>query len=363
MSEKNKVGDLLDQKVEEQAHFLDNTHALLAYGKIPSALFLLTKTVSFYAKNFWKIFVISNFYFVLIFSAFLSQLIYFRITIFIIIIPLLLMLLYVCTLANLVLEEEDDTWIIIKYALAELIPVLYSCLVFVVAICGFAVLSFIPEFLFMILMPNSHLFRVIGGVIFAILLIAAFVWYSLFLFVSVDESQYGFKSLFRSKAYVEVNFPDFLRRLVICIAAVPVIFALLIFSLDGVLAGLDVFNNFFDISYQNYYAVRDVIENQITAQNFNIDEQYSMLKSWFIKIVFVIPFITIYLGFLYSTLSCENPLPTSFYGSVTHKILLGLFFVIGGLAILIFCQNGFIIFEQLLQSPSQLLNSLELKLY
>lgn len=329
MSDSEKISDLLDQKIEEQAHFLDNTHSLLAYGKIPSSIFLLTKTISFYARNFLRIFLLSNLFFILIAASFISQLVYFHIPINPIIIPALLILLYVCTFANLVLEEENGIFISIKYGLVELLPTVYSCFIFIFVIFGFAVLAFIPKFIITIFLPDTHLFTIVGNVIFAILSISIVVWYSLFLFVSVDESKYGFKSLFRSKAYVGVNFPDFLRRLVVCVAVVPVVFTVMDCVVEGILVGLDMFNDFFSMKYDRYYDLSESLEDKLRAYGISIVDQYVILQSWFIKIVFVIPFLTIYLGFLYSTLSCENPLSPSFSGSRFHKILLGLFFITG----------------------------------
>jgi hypothetical protein len=347
-----RIDDLLDQRVEEQAHYLDNTHSLLAYGKIPSSLFLLTKTVSFYSKNFLRVLFLSTFYFLLVIAVFVAQLFYIANPLVALVIPSLLLLVYICTFANLVLEEENTIFDSTKYAVMKLLPVLYSCVIFIAIICGFALLAFIPEFAFLHFFPDSNLFKIFGGIIFAILLISVVAWYCLFLFVAVDESKYGFKSLFRSKAYVGVNFPDFLRRLVVCVAMVPVVFTGMIFVVQGVLKGVDLVGGFFEIEYS--FHLLDSVYDKLLYHKIDFAQQMDLLKSWFVKIVFVIPFVMIYLGFLYSTLSCENPLPPQFSGSRTHKILLGIFLIIGVVAITIVAYNFL--------SPSQSLHLPELNL-
>ncbi len=340
---------LLDQKVEEQARYLDNTHSLLAYGKIPSSLFLLAQTLSFYCRNFIRIFALSIFYFLIVADTFIVQLFYISNPLIALAFPLL-MLAYICTIANLVLEEENTIFACSKYALAKLLPVFYSLVIFIAVICGFAVLALIPEIAFLYFFPNSNSLKIFGGILFAIFLISLVVWYSLFLFVAVDESKYGFKSLFRSKVYVSVNFADFLKRLVVCVAMVPVIFTVMLSVMQGILNGVDFFNNYFEIKY--VFDLPDIIKAKLLSYKIDFMEQEYLLKDWFIKIVFLIPFITIYLGFLYSTLSCENPLPPAFSSSIIHKTLLAIFFIVG-LLVIIFLSYKFL-------SPYQSLNLQEL---
>ncbi len=333
-----KIDDLLEQKDEDQVHSLDNTSSLLAYGEIPSSFFLLTRTISFYARNFLRIFALSSLYFVLIAASFIAQLFYFQNIIVPTITSSLILLLYICTFANLVLEEESSVLIAAKYAIVGLIPVTYSCFIAILIICGFAVFAFIPEFIFLTFFADSFPLKLIGGVIFIILFILVLVWYSLFLFVAVDESKYGFKSLFRSKTYVGVNFPDYLRRLVICITAIPIIFTLMIYILQGFFVTLELFSNFLDTTYNFpniYHILRDAIDNKLSLRQMDIEDQYEILVGWFVKIVFVIPFLVTYLGFLYSALSCENHLPSEFSGSTLHKVILRFFCVIGFVMILV----------------------------
>ncbi len=116
----NKISDLFDQKVEEQAHFLDNTHSLLKYEKLPSSLFLLAQTVSFYTSNILRILFLSNIYFALIVSSFFIQVFHFQNIISGVFSTLLILLLYICTFANIVLEEENSILLATKYAIINL---------------------------------------------------------------------------------------------------------------------------------------------------------------------------------------------------------------------------------------------------
>ncbi len=162
----------------------------------------------------------------------------------------------------------------------NLIPTAYSCIIFALTICGFAVFAFIPEFIILNFFSHSYPLKVIGGVIFAIIIIPIIVWYSLFLFVAIDESQYGFTALFRSKAYVDINFPDYLRRLTVCIASVPIIFTLIIFLSEGFVSFLGLFKSFFDFAYdlpESVYNFRDLIENKLDSYQIDIGSQYDML--------------------------------------------------------------------------------------
>jgi hypothetical protein len=297
----NKISDLLDQRVESQAHFLDNTHSLLEYEKIPSSLFLLAQTVSFCSKNILRILILSNIYFVLIACSFLIQIFYFQNVIAAISTSLLILLLYICTFASLVLEDENSLFTATKYAITSFIPTAYSCLIFALTICGFAAFAFIPTLIILVFFADSYPLKLFGGALFAIVLIPIIVWYSLFLFVAIDEARYGFSALFRSKAYVEVNFPDYLRRLVVCVASVPIIFTLIIFLSQGFVAFLGLFKNFFDFAYdlpEFVYSFQDLMEDKLGSYQINAADHYEMLWSWFIKMVFIIPFLITYLGII-----------------------------------------------------------------
>jgi len=334
----NKISDLLDQKVEDRAHFLDSTPSLLQYEKLPSSLFLLAKIVSFYAKNILRILFLSNIYFVLIVSSFFIQILHFHNIISGIFTTLLILLLYICTFAHIVLEEENSIFLATKYAIISLIPTAYSCVIVVLTICGFAVFAFIPEFIILTFYPDSNTLKIIGGVAFAITIITIITWYSLFLFVALDESKYGFASLFRSKAYVEVNFPDYLRRLAVCIASVPVIFTLVVCLSKWFVVFFSVFKNLFDFTYdlsESVYHFRDWVENILGSYQIDIKSQYEMLGIWFIKIVLIIPFLITYLGFLYSTLNCKKPLLSNFSGSLMQRVILKFMLIIGTCMVLV----------------------------
>lgn len=335
--DRDKISDLMDQRVEKQAHFLDNTHAILKYEEIPSSFFLLAKTASFYVKNIFRILFLSNLYFILIFATFFSLLSHFQNVFITSFGTLLVLLLYLCTLINLVLEEEDSIIVATKYALSNLIPAVYTCFIFLLVIVGFVSLAFIPQFIILTFFANSYLMKLSGGVVFAIILLPFLVWYSLFLFVVIDESQYGFSSFFRSKAYVDINFSDYIRRLVACVVCVPAIFTLTILITQGFGNLVGLFSDF-DFAYdlpESFYDFQYFLEDKLIARQIDIDNLYAVLGSWFVKVVFVIPFIIIYLGFLYSTLNCKKPLSNDFSGSLLQKVILKFLLALGVLILLV----------------------------
>ncbi len=325
-----KIDDLLDQKVEDQAHFMEYKYPILEAGKIPSSYFFISQATSFYCQNFFRTFLFCSLYFAIGLAIFAVGLIYPYSKIFCLAAILILLIIYCFVLANIVIDEEEDVLLVNKQIWCSLVKIIYSFLVFITVLLGGAILSLVPELLMLNFFGSSSLLNIVGGAIFAILFIIFVVWYALFLFVVTDEKEYGFKALVRSKKYVEVNFFDYLWHLAVCLAMIPIIFTLATYTIQGVVVMWDVFDNLFSINY-NMFGIKNSLASVFDLKD--IIGYLGMFRSWFIAIFLVIPFAIIYLGFLYSSLSCQKPLHKEFSGSLFDKIILRTFATVGVLEI------------------------------
>lgn len=327
----NKIEDLLEQKLESDSALLENLRDL-SVSQLPGAFSLISESFSFYQRSFLRIFTFCFLCF-LVFSAIITMYpVYFGSKIALFIITFVLLVFYVSTLVGLTIEEEVTILSITKNTLYKLVALVYTCLLFLAVIAGAMAIISIPELTALVFLKKSYLSTTVLGGIFAVLTLAVVIHYVLFLFIAIDDDCGGFEPLMESTKYAKISFADYLKRLVVCISVIPVIFVIMLYLVKGIFVFVDLSSYWIDVGSSHYYKLKNFLQPSLDFYKTDMSSYIDSLISWFIRFVIIIPLTVIYLGLLYASLGFQRQSMEGTGESWFHKVLLVILAAIGTLS-------------------------------